>query len=330
MKHKTYKLDPAIEKQLFATPSELDARVQELLDNPSQIAPFMDFRVDWSFKYILGHEEAMIKLLNDILPVHVDTLEYLPNEIPVRSEKEKRAVFDVICTNKTTKEKFLCEMQRIPESDMDDRLLFYGCSLVQKQIKRKDKKYILNTVYVICVADYERAHPTPVPADDFLFKYRLRDERWPEDVLTTKLQFYYLELPRFQKGWEAAQTNAERWCYLFRNLYKFAGVPRDASDFEPIFEIARTEQFEEEQLKVYLNAMVTDYEKLVIGEYHEQKGFKEGLEQGRAEGREQGRAEGGKERALNSARNMLARGYEVSEIAEVTELTPEEINALQQ
>ena len=30
--------------------------------------------------------------------------------------------------------------------------------------------------------------------------------------------------------------------------------------------------------------MVTDYEKLVIGEYHEQKGFKEGLEQGRAEG----------------------------------------------
>ena len=229
-------------------------------------------------------------------------------------------------------------MQRLPESDMDDRLLFYGCSLIQKQIKRKDRKYILNTVYVICVADYERAHPTPVPADDFLFKYRLRDERWPEDVLTPKLQFYYLELPRFQKGWEAAQTNAERWCYLFRNLYKFAGVPRDASDFAPIFEIARTEQFEEEQLKVYLNAMVTDYEKLVIGEYHEQKGFKEGLEQGRAEGREQGRAEGreqgraegGKERALNSARNMLARGYEVSEIAEVTELTPEEINALQQ
>ena len=330
MKHKTYKLDPAIEKQLFATPSELDARVQELLDNPSQIAPFRDFRVDWSFKYILGHEEAMVKLLNDILPVHVDTIEYLPNEIPVRSEKEKRAVFDVICTNKSTKEKFLCEMQRLPESDMDDRLLFYGCSLIQKQIKRKDRKYILNTVYVICVADYERAHPTPVPADDFLFKYRLRDERWPEDVMTTKLQFYYLELPRFQKGWEAAQTNAERWCYLFRNLYKFAGVPRDASDFEPIFEIARTEQFEEEQLKVYLNAMVTDYEKLVIGEYHEQKGFKEGLEQGRAEGREQGRAEGGKERALNSARNMLARGYEVSEIAEVTELTPEEINALQQ
>lgn len=31
-------------------------------------------------------------------------------------------------------------MQRLPESDMDDRLLFYGCSLIQKQIKRKGAK----------------------------------------------------------------------------------------------------------------------------------------------------------------------------------------------
>ena len=33
--------------------------------------------------------------------------------------------------------------------------------------------------------------------------------------------------------------------------------------------------------------MVTDYEKLVIGEYHEQKGFKEGREEGREEGRKE-------------------------------------------
>ena len=321
MKHKTYKLDPTIEKQLFAAPTEFDARVQELLDNPSQIATFMDFRVDWSFKYILGHEEAMIKLLNDILPVHVDTIQYLPNEIPVRSEKEKRSVFDVICTNKTTKEKFLCEMQRIPESDMDDRLLFYGCSLIQKQIKRKDKKYVLRSVYVICIADYERPHPTPIPPDDFLFNYRLRDERCPEDIMTSKLQFYYLELPRLQKGWEATQTNAERWCYLFRNLYKFARIPHDASDFEPIFEIALTEQFEEEQLKVYLNAMVTDYEKLVIGEFHEQKGFNEG--------RERGREEGKKEERLAIARRMLQRGESIETICEDTNLTAEEIKDIQ-
>ena len=62
--------------------------------------------------------------------------------------------------------------------------------------------------------------------------------------------------------------------------------------------------------------MVTDYEKLVIGEYHEQKGFKEGLERGR------------KEKAVDTAIKMLARGYEVSEIVALTELSPDEISAI--
>ena len=103
-------------------------------------------------------------------------------------------------------------------------------------------------------------------------------------------------------------------------MYKFAEVPHDASDFAPIFEIARTEQFEEEQLKVYLNAMVTDYEKLVIGEYHEQKGFKEGLEQGRAEGREQGRAEGEANALSAVARKLREMGVDEQSIRQATGL----------
>lgn len=54
------------------------------------------------------------------------------------SEKEKRSVFDVICTNEKTGERFLCEMQRHADTDMDDRLLFYGSSLIQKQIERRN------------------------------------------------------------------------------------------------------------------------------------------------------------------------------------------------
>ena len=130
MKKHHFQLDPTVKKQLQSITIIQDARVQEFIDNPSSIPTFLDFRVDYAFKYILGHKEALLKLLNDILPVRVDAVEYLPNEIPVISEKEKRSAFDVICTNKDTGERFLCEMQRLQDSDMDDRLLFYGCSLV--------------------------------------------------------------------------------------------------------------------------------------------------------------------------------------------------------
>ncbi len=66
--------------------------------------------------------------------------------------------------------------------------------------------------------------------------------------------------------------------------------------------------------------MVTDYEKLVIGEYHEQKGFKEGLEQGRAEGREQGRAEGEANALSAVARKLREMGVDEQSIRQATGL----------
>lgn len=33
-------------------------------------------------------------------------------------------------------------MQSAPKSDMDDRLMFYGCSLVRNQVERGDEIYV--------------------------------------------------------------------------------------------------------------------------------------------------------------------------------------------
>ena len=259
-----------------------------------------------------GHEEILVKLLNDLLPVHVDAVKYLPNEIPVVSEKERRSVFDVICTNETTGERFLCEMQRHADSDMDDRLLFYGSSLIQKQIERGAKKYKLQTVYVICVADYIRHHSVEVPDNLFFFSYRFTEMSNPFDVLTDKLQFYYLELPRLQKVWDTAETNQERWCYLFGNLSTFASIPLNASGFEPVFKVAETGEMNDTQLKDYLGAMITEYDKLVIGEYN----------------REEGRKEGRAEERLLIAQKMLAAGIPDEQVMNITGLSQEELDAL--
>ena len=75
------------------------------------------------------------------------------------------------------------------------------------------------------------------------------------------------------------QSIAERWCYIFRNLYTFVSIPSDASEFEPIFEIARTGELDKNELKRYLSTMVTEYDKLVIGEYNRELGRKEGREE---------------------------------------------------
>ena len=53
----------------------------------------------------------------------------------------------------------------------------------------------------------------------------------------------------------------------------------------------------------------------------------QGLEEGRKEGEAKGREEGKMEKAVSIARKMLTKGMDVDSIAELTELTPQEIEA---
>ena len=308
-------LDPQMEGQLEQFEIQQD-KVQPYLDNRKKLPKFMDLRVDYAFKYILGHRPILIKLINDVLPVKVSDIEYLSNEIPVVSEKDKRATFDVICTERETGKKFLLEMQGNPDTDMNDRLLYYGCSLVHRQIERGDDKYSLKPVYVLCIANYNRKHTVALQPGRFFFSYRFREQTDPNDCFAENLQFFFLELPRLQKIWESLETNLERWCYLFENLSNFAEMPQDPAGFEDLFSIAQTGTLDEEELQKYVTTMVTEYDKLVIGEYYRQEGFAEGEAKGEA-----------KEKA-SIAKKMLDLGLAIPIIQQATGLTEEEIRAL--
>ena len=66
---------------------------------PSLTAQYMDWKVDWAFKKVFADKEVMMKLLRDILREDIVDLEYLPNEIPVVSEKDKRSMFCLLYTS---------------------------------------------------------------------------------------------------------------------------------------------------------------------------------------------------------------------------------------
>jgi predicted transposase/invertase (TIGR01784 family) len=308
---KKLQLDPAMAESLPGT-QEHQQKVQWYLDHREELSRFMDIRVDYAFKYIFGHKEVLLKLLNDILPIKVSDIEYKPNELPVQSEKDKRSMFDVICTERYSGKKFLCEMQQLEDTDMDDRLIFYGCSLVHIQIERGNPEYKLKPVYVICIANYARKHKKPVPAGKIMFNYRLREPQINDDF-GDRLNFYILELPRLKKMWELLDTNVERWCYLFNNLSNFAEVPTNSEHFNELFEVARTRGLDDVQLKSYLDSMVTEYDKRVIGEYF----LREGLEKGE------------KNTTVKHVKGMLAEGISVEAISRITGLNCEEITVIE-
>ena len=74
-----------------------DYDVQEQEEVPV-VGKYLDLRVDWAFKYVFSKKEILLKLLNDILPPTITDLEYLPNEIPVMSAKDKRSTLTWFAT----------------------------------------------------------------------------------------------------------------------------------------------------------------------------------------------------------------------------------------
>ena len=232
--------------------TQFDYDLQDQYDIP-QISKYLDLRVDWAFKYVFSKKEILLKLLNDILPPTITDLEYLPNEIPVMSEKDKRATLDVICDS--PEGKILVEMQRRHTADIDDRLAYYQATLVQRQVKRKSETYRVKHVYVLCVASYVRKHSPEPPRNKMLFSYDYRENETHELLENSKSSFYYLELSRMQEqDWEKLQKNPDRWCYLFKNMSKFANErdePIDLHGFEEVLEAARVDSLSLEDMDNY-------------------------------------------------------------------------------
>ena len=285
------------------------SQLNEVLAN-SPKEKYMDLRVDWAFKYVFSIKENLLKFLNDILPPQIDDLEYLPNEIPVMSEKDKRSRLDVLCTSRDGK--FLVEMQQKDEDDFDDRVAYYASSMVQNQVKRGDLLYKVKHVYVLCVAAYERRHISSTPKDKVLFNYYLEESDTHEEYINGKISYHFLELSRFQEDdWDKLMKNPERWCFLFKKMHKFATeeeLPKDLHGFGGVVDTALKECLSEDQTMEYEKAKAFEYERLLSQLYGEKKGKAE------------------EKKAI--AKAMLTKGLDIKIVSECTGLTEEELNTI--
>lgn len=97
------------------------------------------------------------------------------------------------------------------------------------------------------------------PADKLLFSYDYRENETHELMENGKTSFYYLELSRMkEREWEKLRKNPERWCYLFKNISKFAAereVPRELHGFEGVLEAARIDNLSPEDMDNYQNML---------------------------------------------------------------------------
>lgn len=326
------------------------------------VNPYTDF----GFKMLFGTEmnkELLISFINSLLcgKEVITDLRYLNSEHLGTSERDRRAVFDVYCENEYG-EKILIEMQKAEQQFFKDRSIYYSTFPIREQGRKGEWNYELKAVYVIGILNFTFDDES---SGYYHHKVQLMDVNSGK-VFYDKLTFVYLEMPKFKKNENELDGMFDKWMFVLRNLSRLMERPAALQErvFEKLFETAEIakftkEQYEEyeESLKVYrdwkntLDTAMKKAEKigLEIGMAKGleagiakgiEKGMAKGIEEGMAKGIEEGMAKGIEEgmakgieegiekTRLENAKKMLVKGFSVSDIADITGLSVEEINSL--
>ena len=83
-------------------------------------------------------------------------------------------------------------------------------------------------------------------------------------------------------------NDIESWFYILENIHNFAGEPGDLGKrFTQVMEVAQTDALPDKNKLQYLQAMVSESERLDIGQAYFEDGLEEGIAKGKAEGFEQ-------------------------------------------
>ena len=290
-------------------------------------ARYIDPMIDWSFKRLFGSEvnkDILIEFLKVIFPeFDIKDITYLPSEQLGIMEKDRRAVFDVICRASDGKE-FLVEVQRGAQEHFFERALFYTSFPILKQGKKamaeeeRDTKkpwnFQLDGVFFLGILDYKHLED-----DRIEHRYWLREGTTGE-TMTDKLKFVFVEVAKFNKTEDELTTDLDKWLYMLKNLSDLLERPAALRDkiFKRIFDVAEISSLDDEDKKNYINNMQTARDTYNQLEYAKKKG------------REEGREEGIEKRSREIAMNLLRINLPIQTICEATGLTEEEVAGLKE
>lgn len=279
------------------------------------VNPYTDF----AFKLLFGtdlNKEILIGFLNALFNGKqvIKAVTYLNTEHLGSREADRRAVFDVYCENEKG-EKFLIEMQKGEQQFFKDRSIYYATFPIREQaIKGDIWNYELKAVYIIGILNFTF---DDVASSSFHHEVKLM-ETGTHEVFYDKLNFVYLEMPKFNKTEQELETLFDKWMFVLKNLARLMERPAALQErvFNRLFEVAEIAKFSPEKLYAYEESlkMYRDWNNII--------------DTATQKGEARGRAEGELLKAKAIALNLKNTGLSVDAIAAATGLSTDEINAL--
>ena len=274
------------------------------------INPYTDF----GFKKLFGTEmnkDLLISFLNALFnnsEREIEDVQYLNSEHLGDGYGDRRAIFDVYCITKDGG-RFIVEMQKAEQSYFKDRSLYYSTFAIREQApKGTEWDYHLEDVYTIGVLNFKFPE-NEYPADSYRHEIKLKDVE-DNHVFYDKLTFVYLEMPKFNKTEDELVTMFDKWMFVLRNLSSLLDRPKALQDriFEKLFKQAEIARYTPEERREYEVSLKGYWDYFSTMKTAELKGEKK--------------------KAKEIACRMKERGVSPEEIAEMTDLSIEEVKML--
>ncbi len=184
------------------------------------IEKLLNPKIDYVFKRIFGHvgnEDITKELLSSILNRKVTDLKLDNNPILEKDMlDDKMGILDI---KAKIDDSINCdiEMQIVDRRNIEKRILYYWSKMYTSSIKSGGKFKDLQQGIVILISDYELNSLKEI--QKYITKWNIREEEYSKIILTDVLEFYILELPKFNKYRKNINnTELDSWIKFIENL----------------------------------------------------------------------------------------------------------------
>ena len=283
---------------------------------------FIDLRINYAFKLIFGtrgNEDMLLLLVQSILPEReITSVELTNTENAGLRPDSRQSVFDIACT--TSKGTLLnIEMQYRPQEDFNSRMLFYSTFPIYNSVAPGDAEvntYDTDPICMIGITNFELRRIKK--NTNFINSYKLLNTKDAGIEFTDTVSYVTVELPKFKKKLSELQTDAERLFYTLKHIGTMKEMPAEfaGTSLEKLFRLC---SFANMDMRIQM-----DY----IREWMAQVDERSRMRTAKAEAEAKGEAKGRAEEKAAMAKRLRDMGIPVSNIAQASGLTPEEIAAL--
>jgi predicted transposase/invertase (TIGR01784 family) len=292
---------------------------------------YLDPKNDISFKKVFGrHPEVLKSFLNALLPLQPDSpiteIEYLNPELLPDIPELKFTMVDMRCRDKTGRQ-FLVEMQMLWADSFESRILLNACKAFSHQIGRGDTYDLLAPVYSLNIINQSFSGQSAV----WYHQYALNHQSLPGKRMNG-LEFVLIELPNFMPANYKERRITTLWLRFLKEIknrstmipQELLEVPEIAEAVEALKDSSYSRE-ELEQYEKYWDILRT--QQTFVNDAL-RKGRLEGQQIGQQIGEQLGQHIGEHKKAKYSAEKLIIRGFSNADIADITGLGIDEIEAL--